>query len=128
MYQNLRTVACCLATVLFVSPAALADNWEVVVPEGNDLVHYWAERGQPWNRGKTITDKADGPGSLTLDPDNQLHVVVREGATLRHYWSKTGAEWEEREAVSKKATGPGAIVLNTTANRWHVVVPEGGDL
>src|SRR6266581_566652 len=37
-------------------------NFEVVVPEGNDLVHYNSDVSSGWQRGQVITSHATGPG------------------------------------------------------------------
>jgi hypothetical protein len=42
-------------------------NFEVVVLEGNQLVHYWhdnSDAGGPWQRGQVITNAATGPGCI----------------------------------------------------------------
>jgi Domain of unknown function (DUF4185) len=42
-------------------------NFEVVVPEGHSLVHYFHDNSDvelPWTRGQTITDSADGVGCI----------------------------------------------------------------
>jgi hypothetical protein len=64
MTGTLRVAAVSAAVFLCASSACLADNLEVVVREGNHLVHYWAELGKEWNRGGVVTSRATGPGAV----------------------------------------------------------------
>jgi hypothetical protein len=72
-------------------------NFEVVVPEGNQLVHYWhdnADVNSPWVPGRVITTKASGPGCIIqssfrppgLNDDGNFESVALEGDQLVHYW------------------------------------------
>jgi hypothetical protein len=79
----------------------------VVAREGDDLVHYWAEPGKPWGRGRVITRKATGPGSIMQAVDGNFQVLVLEGNNLVHYWAVPGSEWKSGSLISQKASGPG---------------------
>lgn len=71
-------------------------NFEVVVLEGRDLVHYTrddsAAGGKQWKQGATITSNASGPGSIiqgnfaTPNQPGNLEVIVPEGDQWVHYW------------------------------------------
>ena len=72
-------------------------NFEVIVPEGNALVHYWRNNGdptQPWRQGQVITAKATGPACLiqssfgkTGSYYGNFEVAALEGNRLVHYWN-----------------------------------------
>jgi len=99
-------------------------NFEVVVLEGNELVHYFhenADMGLPWQRGKTISTRATGPGCIIqsdfgLGDHKNFEVVVLEGNELVHYFHENAdmsLRWERGKVVSVAATGPGCITKNT---------------
>jgi len=121
-------------------------NFEAVVLEGNNLVHYWRNNASTpftWKSTKVITSKATGPGCIIQStygspahPGN-FEVIVPEGNNLRHYWrdnADTSSNWQLGGTVSTTASGdPGSLiqsdygVLNGLGN-FEVVVPEGGHL
>jgi hypothetical protein len=125
-------------------------NFEVVVPEGNNLVHYWCDNGDPghpWiGPTATISTKATGPASLIQStygaPQNpgNFEVVVLEGNNLVHYWRDNQAggsnSWIGPTAtITTQATGPGAMIQSTYTDpgvkapgNFEVVVPVGGSL
>lgn len=115
-------------------------NFEVVVPEGNKLVHYWHDNsdvGSPWQRAQVIT--ADATGSATLIQGDlgsgghgNFEVVVIENHTLVHYYhdnSNVNNPWQRGKNISTKATGAGVIIQSDFKSGSHgnfeVVVPEG---
>jgi hypothetical protein len=70
-------------------------NFEVVVPEGHSLVHYWHDNSDvtmPWQRGQTITDSAHGWGCLTRSDfgggeHSNFEVLVEEcKQSVVSYW------------------------------------------
>ena len=78
------------------APGAIHGNFEVVVREGNSLVHYWHDNrnpANPWARGATIATTATGGGSIYQSgitpapgaPGN-FEVVFQEGSEVAHYW------------------------------------------
>jgi len=120
-------------------------NFEVVVPEGNDLVHYWrdnAASGFPWNRTVVISNKVTGPASLiqssylSTEPGSQpnFELVAIEGKELVHYWrdnSSAGSEkWNFGATIDGNAKGPGSLIQgnygrpNNPGNFEVVVVDE----
>jgi hypothetical protein len=75
-----------------VRDSAEHGNFEVVVQEGPQLVHYWRDNsrpGQPWHRGQVITTSAGAAGSLIeshFGAPGNFEVVVPEGPVLKHYF------------------------------------------
>jgi hypothetical protein len=87
---------------------------EVVVLEGNQLVHYWhdsATPGSEWQRGQIISAQAMGPGSLIAadfgtGPHGNFEVAVLEGNQLVHYWhdsSNQSLPWQRAKVISAQA-------------------------
>jgi hypothetical protein len=55
-------------------------NFEVVVLEGSELVHYWHDNnapGSPWQRGAVISTRATGPGCIIQSdyPDGRYEGI-----------------------------------------------------
>jgi hypothetical protein len=98
-------------------------NFEVVVLEGNQLVHYFHDNSDvtlPWQRAQTITSQATGPGSIIQGyfggEHKNFEVVVLEGNELVHYFhddSDVTLPWQRGQVVSVAATGPGCITKST---------------
>jgi hypothetical protein len=126
-------------------------NFEVVVIEGNSLVHYWYDNSNPngrWQRNKDIiSTKATGPASIiqsdfpNQSPCNFEVVALEEGNYLVHHWrdntSNPPGLWQVGETISTKATGPGCIIQSDFKSRdrygvehgnFELVVPEGNRL
>ncbi len=68
-------------------------NFEVVVCEGSQLVHYWKDNSDlasPWRRGQVITTKATGAGCIvhgSFGAIGNFEVIVpEESGKLAHYW------------------------------------------
>jgi hypothetical protein len=117
-------------------------NFEVVVQEDNNLVHYYRDNSQQpyqWHRTDVISSRATGPGciiqSTFRSPDNpnapgNFEVVVLEGKNLVHYWrdnSKDSQPWNNQAVISSQATGPGTIIQSNykMPGVLEVVVSEG---
>src|SRR5712691_5738072 len=95
-------------------------NFEVVVLEGNELVHYFHDNSDvalPWTRAQTISTRATRPGCIIHsdfrdDEHGNFEVVVLEGNELVHYFhdnSDVSLPWQRGQTVSVAATGPGCI-------------------
>ncbi len=87
-------------------------NYEVVVLEGNELVHYWhdnSDSNSPWYQGQVITAKATGPaciiqstfGRIVQNESGQsvpyygnFEVAALEGQRLVHYWNTNNDHFE----------------------------------
>src|SRR5271166_270565 len=118
-------------------------NFEVVVPEGRTLVHYFhdnSEVASPWRRGQTISTQASGPASIIQSDfksggHGNFEVVVLEGRNLVHYFhdnSDVASPWRRAQVISTAATSGGAIIQSDFKSGGHgnfeVVVREGANL
>jgi len=118
-------------------------NFEAVILEGNDLVHYWRDDSSPsftWHRGAIITSTATGPGSLirsTFKSNSQspgnFELIVPEGQKLVHYWhdnSTSGRPWQKTVPITTTvANGPGTLMQSTgSPGNLEMVVWNGGKL
>ncbi|MBP6389380.1 MAG: DUF4185 domain-containing protein [Flavobacteriales bacterium] len=117
-------------------------NFEVVVLEGNELVHYFRDNsGSPaqWQRAGVITDRATGPGCIIQSDFGSEHgnfeVVVLEGNQLVHYFLDNYSghtQWQRGRVITDHASGPGCIMQSDFKGGDHgnfeVVVPEGDQL
>jgi Domain of unknown function (DUF4185) len=118
-------------------------NFEVVVPEGNNLVHYWRDNSDvasPWRRGQIISNHVTGPASI-IQSDFQsgghgnFEVIVREGANLIHYWhdnSDVNSPWRRGQTISTQISSAASIIQSNFHNGDHsnfeVVAREGNNL
>jgi hypothetical protein len=89
-------------------------NFEVVVLEGHNLVHYYRDNsskgGQTWGGGTVVTSKATGPGTViqtsysTPNAPGNLEVIVPEGKNFIHYWrndsSSGNLKWSSGDVVA----------------------------
>jgi len=118
-------------------------NFETVVLQGNDLVHYWHDNGNvkfTWVRGQVITHSATGPGCIIQSDfrsgqHGNFEVVVPEGNNLVHYFHDNGnvpSPWRRAQIVSTRSTGPATIIQSDFRSGPHgnfeVVVLEGTNL
>jgi hypothetical protein len=121
-------------------------NFEALVLEGTNLVHYWRNNSdpkRPWIKGPIVSRQASGDASLIQSsyvgkpgsPANFEAVVLEKTTTgnkLVHYWrdNSNGNVWNRTQVITDKATGPGALIQSTYGNpgNFEVVVPEGKDL
>jgi len=119
-------------------------NFEVIVPEGGNLVHYYRDNsanGYPWHYVTTITSKATGPGCLIQSTFGtpclgNFEVVVLEGTELVHYWrdnSDVKQPWHKTVAITTGATHSGSLIQSNygtpyAPGNFEVVVLEGHDL
>jgi hypothetical protein len=118
-------------------------NFETVVLQGNDLVHYWHDNGNvkyTWVRGQVITHDATGPGCIIQSDfrsgsHGNFEVVVPEGRNLVHYFhdnDNVASPWKRGQVVSANSTGPATIIQSDFHSGSHgnfeVVVLEGTNL
>src|SRR5262245_34501236 len=71
-------------------------NIEALVPEGNNLWHYWRDNSDPsfpWHRSVVVSTTSTGPacfieGSFRGNPSSpgNFEALVLEGNNLWHYW------------------------------------------
>jgi hypothetical protein len=122
-------------------------NMELVVLEGNQIVHYWHDSSKPtsrWNRGEVISTQATGPACLIQSDfrpgsgeHGNMELVVLEGSNLVHYShdsSQPTSPWQRGQVISSSASGPGCILQGDFRSgsgehgNFEVVVPEGNEL
>jgi hypothetical protein len=122
-------------------------NFEVVVPEGSNLVHYWRDNSNPnfvWHRGEVISNQATGPACLIQSDfrfgsgqQGNFEVMVPEGSNLVHYWrdnSKANAPWNRGEVISNRVTGQPSLIQSDFRfgsgehGNLEVMVPEGNEI
>jgi hypothetical protein len=118
-------------------------NFELVVLQGHDLVHYWKDNSDPslaWHRGQVISSAATGPGSIVQSDflsagHGNLEVVVQEGSQVVHYWHDSGqpnSRWQRAGSFGTGVTGAPAFITSDFTSAGHrnfeVVVPEGSNL
>lgn len=104
-------------------------NFEALVLEENQLVHYWRDNSKtqvlglpgepktlPWIRGSVLSTKATGGATFfesefrasSSNPGN-FEALVLEGRNIVHYWrdnSATGLPWHRGVTVTTDADGP----------------------
>jgi hypothetical protein len=118
-------------------------NFEVVVLEGHELVHYFHDNSDvnlPWRRAQTMGTRATGSGCIIQSDfrsgeHGNFEVVVLEGNELVHYFhdnSDVNPPWQRAQIISTHATGPGCIIQSDFKGGDHgnfeVVVLEGSEV
>jgi hypothetical protein len=131
----------CIIQSTFQTGDSSNGNLEVIVPEGDELVHYACpiQNGlyTNWSRRGVITHLATGPGCL-IQSDfrtgryGNLEVVALEGSDLVHYWLDSAhpdSPWNRAQTISSNATGAGCIIQGDLGSGPHgnleVIVLEG---
>ena len=87
-------------------------NFEVVVPMGAELVHWWHDNSDvslPWQRGQVITGGVTGPGCIIQSDfgagdHKNFEVVVPVGQRLRHFFhdnSSVALPWTPAQVVTR---------------------------
>ena len=121
------------------------DNFEVLVLQGSNLVHYWHDNSNVdfvWHQGQTVSALATAVGPCSLiqsdfhgGPHGNFEAVVQEGTNLVHYFhdnSDTTLPWQRGQVIATGVTGPGAIIQSNFGSGSHgnfeVVVPQGQNL
>ncbi len=115
-------------------------NFEVVVLEGSNLVHYFkinTSIDSSWQRGAVITGQATGPGCIIQSDfkggdHGNFEVVALEGSNLVHYFkinTSIDSPWQRGPVITTLATGPGTLIQSDVTSGGHglleVLVPEG---
>ena len=122
-------------------------NFEALVLEGNNLVHYWRDNstaGLPWHSSVVVSNKATGAaclieGSFRGNPGapGNFEALVLEGHNLVHYWrdnSASGLPWHSSVVVSTNATRPASFIQGSfrgnpaAPGNFEALVPEGNNL
>jgi hypothetical protein len=130
----------------FGTPAS-PGNFEALVPEGNNLWHYWRDNstpGFPWHKTVVVSAASTGPACLiqssfkgTPSSPGNFEALVLEGKNLWHYWrdnSTPGFPWHKTVVVSAVSTGPASLIQSsfrgtpTSLGNFEALVLEGGNL
>jgi hypothetical protein len=99
-------------------------NFEVVVPEGSNLVHYWHDNSNmtpTWQRGQTIGIAATGGGTIIQSDfksggHGNFEVLVQEGDHVSHYShdnANPGGRWQFNSTFGSGVTGAPSLVQST---------------
>ncbi|MCX5934629.1 MAG: hypothetical protein NTU99_07560, partial [Pseudanabaena sp. LacPavin_0818_WC45_MAG_42_6] len=107
----------CLIEGSFGKTATRPGNFEAVVREGSNLVHYWHDNSNvssSWQKAQIIANSVTGAGCIIQRKfSDSLDVVVLEGAQLNHYTNPnvtTGQPWIFQGAISTGATASGCLI------------------
>ncbi len=117
----------CMIEGSFGKTATRPGNFEAVVREGSDLVHYWHDNSNvssSWQKAQIIANAVTGAGciiqrefSQTLEDlgrvSGSLDVVVLAGEQLNHYTNPnvtTGQPWTFQGAIPNGATASGCLI------------------
>jgi hypothetical protein len=97
--SSLATGPGCIIQSSFGTPNA-PGNFEAVVLEGKNLVHYYRDNSptgqQKWHSTAVITSSATGPGTIiqssygTPNKPGNFEVIVPEGDHYVHYYRDNG--------------------------------------
>jgi hypothetical protein len=147
--SNIATGPATMIQGSFGSTPTRPGNFEALVPEGNNLVHYWRDNspssGFPWHRSAVVSTTSTGPASLiegsfgkTATNPGNFEALVLEGNRLWHYWRdnspSSGFPWHRSVVVSGAASGPGSLIQNgfhgtaSSPGNFEALVPEGNNL
>ncbi|KAF7174028.1 hypothetical protein CNMCM5623_006333 [Aspergillus felis] len=117
-------------------------DFQVVVPEDNNLVHYRRDNSngsdQTWTLDAIVSNKATGAGSMiqstygTPNYPGNFEVVVLEGGNLVHYShdnSQPNPQWSGPTVIMDTAVGSAALIQSTFGipnhpGNFEVVVPS----
>lgn len=100
-------------------------NFEAVVKEGSQLVHYWRRNDDsvlPWYRTGVIGNNADSQAALTQSTygvRGNFEVIVREGSKLRHYWRDndgSGYPWHQGALFGDNVASAPALIQSRYGN------------
>jgi hypothetical protein len=124
-------------------------NYEGVIGEGLDLVHWWRDNSDPqvpWRRGEAVVvGGVAGPGAIIRSnlgsgDLGSLEVVVplktdHGQVELWHFThdnASANPHWEQRQRIASGVEGPGSLIQSTFRAGGHgnfeVVVPQDGSL
>jgi hypothetical protein len=137
--EPLGTGAGCIIQSRFGTELGGPGNFETVVQQGPQLVHYWRGNADPahfvWHKGQVVSSAATGPGCIIQSDGGNLEVVVQEGSRLRHYWhdsSQPTSAWHAGLLFGTNVTSGPSIIqsdfISGGHGRFEVVVREGTSL
>jgi hypothetical protein len=118
-------------------------NFEVVVLEGGNLVHYWHDNSDanlPWRQGQVISPNASGPGCIIQSDfgdgeHGNFEVVLTQGRELWHWWhdnSNVNLPWQPGQMITVPVSSGACIIQSDFRGDEHgnfeVVVLEENNL
>ena len=103
-------------------------NFEVVVPEGRGLAHYWRDNDRPetaWNPAGIIASLSNGPGAILHNRRSRdLEVTVGYGRDLVHFFRDGGRWLQTAQPVSRQALGPASMIQSSYGDNLELLVQE----
>ena len=107
-------------------------DFEVVVPEGDEVVHYSLvnSSGPSSSKHRRVIAKPGvaGPGAVLENRTNEhLEAVVLQGQSLVHYWFDASG-WHRRAEITARASGAPALIQSDFGDNLEVIVAEGDQL
>lgn len=114
-------------------------NFETVIWEGSQLVHYWRHNDDhvfPWHRSLEFASNVDSePTFVQSNFGNRgnFEVVCREGNKLRHYWRNNdggGLPWNQGILFGDNVASAPAMIQSNFGQmgNFELVVREGNKL
>lgn len=116
---NRATGAASLIQSTYRSDSSAPGNFELIVMEGRDLVHYWRDNSHPgdvWTRQAVITTASqNGPGTLIESSYGNLELLVVRGNNITHFWRdpSSGNKWIEVVTITNRADGPASFIQSS---------------
>ena len=115
------------------------NNFELVVQEGSNLVHYWHDNSDtqsPWQRGLTVATGVTGPGSIiqsSYGSPGNFEVLVPVNGEMEHFWhdnSNIASPWQRApDVVPSGATGAACMIQSGFGGGdFEAVFPLNGNL
>jgi hypothetical protein len=131
----------CLIESSFRSDPNKPGNFEALIQEDNNIVHYYRDNSDPnlpWNRTVVVSSQASGPAyliesSFRSDPNKpgNFEALIQEGSNIAHYYrdnSDPNLPWNRTVVVSSQASGPAYLIESsfrattyTTYFRLHAI-------
>jgi hypothetical protein len=137
----------CMIGSSYRADSSRPGNFEALVLEGTNLVHYWRDNSdpaQPWHKGVVVSPVATGQAYLLEGPyradaskPGNFEALILEGTILSHFWrdnSDPAQPWHKGVIVSRAATAPACMIessFRADANKpgnFEALVPEGNNL
>jgi len=106
-------------------------DYDAVVLEGNQLVHYWADNSTSpttWHKAQVISTQATGSGCIiqsdfVTSGHSHFEVVVQEGSNLVHYWhegsDRTGRWHRTPTPITTHAASAGCLIQSDFGSGGH---------
>ena len=109
-------------------------NFEVIVPEGSRLMHYFKDNSDvrhTFQVGGVITEAADAPAAIVqgrIGSPGNLEVIAAIGNRLAHWWKDPAdlvTPWRFGYVLTTSGRGPGCIANSAFGSNGHFEVLAG---